>query len=270
MTGPPVAEIWRYPVKSMSGESLSSAVLGDHGLVGDRAFAVIAADSGKVLTAKRTHRLLAVAARWIDGEVELTLPGGQTVTSADPEAAGLLSDWLGRPVRLARPRGRELPVERYENDPGDRSSLRGFDLPAWGFVDDAPVHILNYGALRRARELYPDGAWEIRRFRPNIVLGTPDDDAAPADDPVAGSHIALGQAVVEVARPCQRCVMVTQPQHGLATDREILRTVLARFDGSLGMYAEVTRTGNVSVGDVAAPSAATGESRGRAAVPQVG
>ena len=47
-----VASLWRYPMKSMSGEELAEAELTEYGLLGDRAYALIDVTEGKAATAK--------------------------------------------------------------------------------------------------------------------------------------------------------------------------------------------------------------------------
>ena len=103
-----VSQVWRYPVKSMSGERLESATIGTRGVAGDRGWAVRDVERGGVTNAKRLPALRACRARYlqdpIDGDgppnVEVTLPDGTCVSSDDPGAARRLSDALGREVTL--------------------------------------------------------------------------------------------------------------------------------------------------------------------------
>jgi uncharacterized protein YcbX len=252
-----VAQLWRYPVKSMAGESVPRLRFGRHGVVGDRAFALVSADTGRVLTARRVPELLGASARWFGCEAEIRLPDGSRFRSSDPAASDLLSDWLGRAVRLARPAGRALTVEQYAGD-GEAAPSTDFDLPQWGFVDDAPVHILGEGSLRAAEQWYPQGDWSLPRFRPNVLVTGP-------EDALLGPRLAAGGAVLEPTGPCKRCVMVTQPQRGLGKDREILRTLIARADASLGVYAGIVRPGSVTVNDTLDPllTAASAQPAGR-------
>src|SRR6478735_2575980 len=90
-----VAELWRYPVKSMQGESLDQVDLDNDGLLGDRRCALFDVETGHGLTARREPRLLLASARWIDGRAEITLPDGSI--AADDAA---LSAWLGHAVTL--------------------------------------------------------------------------------------------------------------------------------------------------------------------------
>ena len=235
-----VVGLWRYPVKSMGGEPLPGVEIGERGLVGDRVLAVVSVGSGQVLTAKREPRLLSASARWLHDHVEITLPSGRSVRSDDSGAADVLSAWLGRKVRLALPGPRPASVEPYSAKPGGTVFDSTFDLPEWGFFDDAPIHLLGEDSLRQGSEWHPQGDWDVRRFRPNIVL----------DGPVAQSGQAeLGDARLEITGPCKRCVMVTQPQGPLAVDRKVLSTLVKRSAAEFGVYGSVTRTGSVRVGD---------------------
>ena len=255
-----VSSLWRYPVKSVGGEQMTELRLGTDGVVGDRAFALRVLLNGRILTARRVPELLAASARWLGGEVELTLPHGKAVCSDDPACDAVLSDWLGRPVALVRPSGDTAAVEEYCSAPDADWST--FDLPSWGFVDEAPVHLLSEGALRTAQGWHPGGDWDVRRFRPNIVVAA----ATPGrvEDGLIGGEFSIGQAVVGVTGDCKRCVMVTQPQPGLDKDRETLRSVVTNAGKALGVYAQVRRAGAVrladqvlAVGQVAQTSAET-------------
>jgi hypothetical protein len=92
-----VAELWRFPVKSLQGEQLGSATVTAAGIVGDRAFAIFDVATGLGLTARRIPELLDASARVVDDGAppEITLPDGSI---ARDDAA--LSDWLGRRVTL--------------------------------------------------------------------------------------------------------------------------------------------------------------------------
>ncbi|NUR41977.1 MAG: MOSC domain-containing protein [Streptomyces sp.] len=242
----PVVQLWRYPVKSMGGERADRLFLGPSGVVGDREFAVVVAATGRVLTAKREPRLLDATARRHEAGAELTLPDGRRFTTADPDADAILGDWLGRPVQLRRQTGRVHTVEEYRADPAEPSSLSTFDLPVGKFVDEAPVHLLSQGALRAAGARHPDGSWDVRRFRPNVLLSGPEEDV------FLGTRAQIGNVLLDITEATKRCVMVTQPQRNLPKDREILRSLVRASAGTFGVYATVARPGTVLLGDTLA------------------
>ena len=112
-----VTELWRYPVKSMGGERLQSAAVGELGIEGDRGWGVFDVATGTVLTARRAPELLFASARIVDGDLMVALPDGVDVRAAN--AYGPLSGWLGRDVEL-RQAGDvggtyEVPLD-FEND----------------------------------------------------------------------------------------------------------------------------------------------------------
>ena len=72
-----VAELWRYPVKSLQGEQLDSVSVNRDGLEGDRRFAIYDVVTGFGLTGRRVPELLFASARLRDdGAAEITLPDG--------------------------------------------------------------------------------------------------------------------------------------------------------------------------------------------------
>lgn len=232
-----VAELWRYPVKSLLGEQLAAADAGPEGLDGDRRWALFDLDTGFGLTARRVPDLLFAAARVRpDGDVEVVLPDG-TVTADET----VLSDWLGRRVALRR--ADQHAGERvYENPDDIEDEAAGrwdpFEGAGGAFHDNASARLslLSTGTL---------GAWDRRRFRPNVLL-----DGA-GEDQLDGRRVRLGGAVLAVGRPLARCVMVTRPQSGgIGRDTGVLTTVHREHDGRLAARAVVVQPGPVAVGDV--------------------
>lgn len=251
-----VSGLWRYPVKSMAGEPLPALDAGPTGVLGDRVVAVALVDSGRILTGRQEPRLLAASARWLDaGAVEITLPTGRTVSSADPDADAVLSAWLGRPVALERPSDRARTVPR---SPDDDASTE-WELAPGAFVDEGALHLLDERLLGVGRGWYPDGHWDVRRFRPNVLL------SGPPDAPAVAGQLALGAALLTVTGPCRRCVMITRPQPGLPADKEILRAVARRAANEFGAYATPVRAGAIRLGDrmVPAPDLVTEGAGGR-------
>src|SRR5262249_39160494 len=122
-----VAGIWRFPVKSMKGEQLEHAEITKQGLVGDRAFAVVDAETGKVVSAKSLKLfpdVLGCRAAFVDPPhaghdmpgVRIQLPNGSSVTSGSGEADRLLSAHFGRKVTLARAAPEDFTIDQYHPD----------------------------------------------------------------------------------------------------------------------------------------------------------
>jgi uncharacterized protein YcbX len=131
-----------------------------------------------------------------------------------------------------------------------RDTVTDFNLPEGTFFDCAVVHLLTTATVNRLRELYPEGRFEVRRFRPNIVVETAGGVKAFVENGWIGRTLALGNAVrLSVSGPCPRCVMTTLPQGDLAKDPGILRAAAQHNHANVGLYASVVRGGTVRRGD---------------------
>lgn len=231
-----VVEIWRFPVKSMGGESLLSAECGELGVVGDRGWGVHDLATGTVLTARRTPELLFASARLVGGEVVVTLPDGTEVGAGDDAA---LSAWLGRDVEL-RSAGDdggtyEVPLDAERDE--DWVSWTGPGL-AWHDSRWSRVSLVSTTTL---------GAWDRRRFRTNVIVDGDGEDA------LVGRHVRVGDAELAVCKRIDRCVMVTRPQPGLDRDLDVLRTIDAERERCLAVGALVAEPGEIALGSEVRP-----------------
>jgi uncharacterized protein YcbX len=251
-------EIGRFPIKSMLGEALERATVAESGIDGDRAHALVDAETGKVASAKDPRLwadLLAFRARYVDPDearagapVEVTLPDGTRVRTDDPDAAARIGAAVGRPVSISSAAPADgcgqydyvwevdglAPDEVVSGsqtgvtEEGRPLSTMPVALMAPGtFQDVAPITIMTTAALATMAKQHPDGRWEPPRFRNNLVLdvsGGDDVDGIVENDWI-GRRLAIGSAVFEVTAPTPRCVMTTLPQGDLPRDRQILRTV---------------------------------------------
>jgi uncharacterized protein YcbX len=131
-----------------------------------------------------------------------------------------------------------------------RDTVTDFDLPEGTFFDCAVVHVLATTTLDRLRALYPQGRFEVRRFRPNIVVQTNGDQEDFVENTWVGRTLALGDAVrLSITGPCPRCVMTTLAQGDLPKDPGILRTAAQHNQVNVGVYASVLQGGTVRRGD---------------------
>lgn len=268
-----VAAIRRYPVKSMLGEDLQAAPVTASGLEGDRTVAVIDQQTGIVATAKHPRLwrgLLAFTARWNDGSPRITLPDGTSIGADDDAAGRVLTQLLHREVLLSTERPDGAVVQRAdpedvitggENADVPYATLRiGAGTPGATFVDFAPVHLITSATLARV------GA-EAIRYRPNLVLDTP--DSAPfAENDWAGHDISIGLVRLRVIMATPRCAVPTLAHGALPRDTDAVRTLLRHnripvpdhgTQPCLGVYAQVLHDGTVTIGDHAA---LTGEPSG--------
>ena len=263
-----VAGLWRYPVKSMMGEELNATEVTKYGLLGDRRFAVVDPVTGKVAGAKNPRKwgnFFEFRAAYAEpphaggkvSAVRLTLPDGTTVTSDQPDLAQLLSKALGREVTLAEAPGEgaasATTAEEYWPDMEGldyRDTVIDWELPPGTFFDLAVVHLLTTATIDRLRALYPQGRFETRRFRPNIVVATGPDERGFVENDWIGHTVAIGDEVrLQVTDPCSRCVMTTLPQGDLPKDSGILRTAAQHNQVDVGVYADVIAGGIIRRGD---------------------
>ena len=258
-----VVGLWRYPVKSMLGEELNAAEVTERGLVGDRQFAVVDRETGKIAGAKNPRKwgnFFDFRAAYTEPpragselpEVRLTLPDGSHATSEQPDLEQTLSQALGREVAFARAQSdRGDKGEAYWPDMDElefRDTVTDFKLREGTFFDAAVVHLLTTGTIDRLRELYPEGRFEARRFRPNIVVSTAEQGFVEND--WIGQTVAIGDDVcLEITGPCGRCVMTTLSQGDLPKDPGILRTAAQNNDAKVGVYADVVAGGTIRRGD---------------------
>lgn len=259
-----VVSLWRYPVKSMQGEELARSHVGERGLFGDRAYALVDVGDGKIASAKNPRKwpgLFAFQAGYPEephsdheaAPVRITLPDGTLLDGARPNLAALLQPILGREVVLKAAAPDAPVLEEYWPDLdglNHRDTVTDEAMPAGTFFDLAPIHLLTTATLARLRGLYPQGRFEVRRFRPNFVIAVEGEPQAFVENDWVGRTLRLGDEVrLQIVRPCGRCVMTTLPQGDLPHDPGILRTAVQHNNGNVGVYANVLHGGTVRRGD---------------------
>ncbi len=251
-----VAELWRFPVKSMQGERIADGVLGPQSLDGDRRYAV-RGDDERLLTAKRVGALLEATARTeADGTVTIALPDGTEWAADDPGVHAALSAWLDRPVRLvAADDGATRAFEMSLDADRPDQELFEWACPDGTFLDLAAAHLVTDASLAAGRALHPDGDWDVRRFRPTALIDTGADAAAHehggdfVEDAWVGRTLTLGGAELSVLMPTVRCPMPSRAQPGLRRDTGVAAALRDHHENNLGVYAAVTSAGPVAVGD---------------------
>jgi uncharacterized protein YcbX len=230
-----VAQLWRWPVKSMAGEPLRATRMDGRGVGGDRTHAVEVehGDAWKPLTAREAPRLLA----WRGGYpfaqdaglkpddpplATVTAPNGRTYGWGDPRLRRALEADLEQPIRFRR----------------DVAGLQDLERSVLVTTD----------ASLRALEDEFGTAIDLRRFRPNLHLEL---DAPPwAEEEWEGGTLRLaGGVVLRLLHPCRRCVI---PARDPATQEkwpELLRHLAAHHHGRFGINARVLHSGRVQVGE---------------------
>jgi uncharacterized protein len=279
-----VAALFRYPVKSMLGEQLDSVEVGERGLVGDRAFAVVDREDRRIASAKHPRkwsRLLELRATYPEGPASpalISFPDGTTATTDDGDIDGRLSSFLGRDVTLASEAtdGQVLeevwpsidglaPPETIEAmSTGRREGTDPLSdvpvsmlAPAGTFFDVATLHVLTTATLARLSELEPSGNFDVRRYRPNVLVDT--GAAGFVENAWAGSLLKLGPAAqARVDMQAMRCVMTTLAHGDVPADRSTLQAIAKHNRVEItnlgtwacaGVYATITAGGTITVGD---------------------
>jgi uncharacterized protein YcbX len=279
-----IAEIWRYPFKSMAGERLNECRVTDKGIPGDRGWAVRDERAQEIRGAKKIPGLLQCSARYVEEpseeripEVEITLPDGTCFRSGAAHAASALSRFLGRSVSLwplqpasqldhyrrGVPDHPDLLTEvreilgRLPDEPIPDLSMFPPDLlpfaaPPGSYFDLFPLHLLTTASMRTLAARAPGTTVDVRRFRPNFLIeASGGHDELPERD-WGGRTLRIGPVEVKIEMPTVRCVMPTLPQGDLAKEPAILRTIVRDLDQNLGVYATVVTPGAVRVGDAVA------------------
>jgi uncharacterized protein len=216
-----VAEIWRYPVKSMAGERLDSCSVLETGLKGDRRWALVdgtANRAGKLLSIRQEERLMSYQARLAGPGVEVVAPDGKA-HRLDERLVLHLGAEASRPLTL-----RELEGAHFDDSPVLLVSL---------------ATVAAFGAKAGMRV-------DHRRFRANLYI----DGLEPSEEiRWLGRRVAAGAVELEVVRQCERCVVITRdPETTIATP-ELLRVLTQTHETYMGVYCQVTRPGRVAAGD---------------------
>ena len=239
-----VVSLRRYPVKSMQGLEVDRVVVGPSAIEGDRRRACIDEGTGRIMSAKRFGRLLEAAA---DDE-GITLPDGCRLSYGDEGVDEALSAWLGRPVRLEEPAaGTERSYEMTFDPPNDDAEYHEIPSPAGSYLDLAAVHLLSRATLAGGEAAHGELDWDVRRFRPNLVVEGPDEPFA--EDGWCGATLAVGTARLAARQPTVRCAMPLRAQPGLDRQPGLFRALDELHDNHLGTYLDVVRPGEIRVGD---------------------
>lgn len=275
-----VAAIYRYPVKSMGGETLDAAHLGAQGIPGDRAWAVRDETLGGIRGGKRFPELMRCSARYAEeppatgsAPATVSLPDDSTWLIDDSDLPARLSELVGNPVtvwpllpaemlehyergapvlddmeaELRRVFGRQKDEPLPDLGTFPEEVLR-FESPPGTYFDAFPLLIMTSRSLAHLEAASPEHRFDVRRFRPNILIETDAEGAFPERSWV-GHRLEIGDVQLEVVMDCPRCVMTTHGFADLPKDPAIMRTLVREADGNLGVYARVTTPGTVRRGD---------------------
>jgi uncharacterized protein len=275
-----VKEIWRYPVKSMAGQTVREAQVAPNGIVGDRLWATRADAVHEIQGAKKFPILMQCEARFRSEPgngavppVDITFPDGSVQGSDDPGIGARLSALAGQslslwplqpPADLAHYRRRPMNEAEFgaemqdifQREPGEpfpaldqfpKEILEFTSFPGMYF-DVTPIHLLTTAALEHLAALNPSARWDARRFRPNFVIETTAGKGF-VENGWIGRNLRIGSLTLHCPGPTPRCGMTTRAQKGLPFDKSVLRTIVKDADQNVGLYGVVGMEGSVRVGD---------------------
>ncbi len=276
-----IKEIWRYPVKSMAGERLTSSMVGHKGLLGDRGWALRDEQAQEIRGAKKLPQLMLCSATYVEEPTETHIPSismhladGTTLKSNDADVNARLSAMLGRTVTLW-PRQPESNTDHYRRGAPDNPDMMlelrelfgrtpdepipdlsvfpkeifEFTSPLGTYFDAFPLHVLTTASLNTMSQRNPSAQWAAQRFRPNFVVETNADQHGLVEIGWCGRSLKIGGLTIQCNLPTPRCVMTTQAQAELAKDPSILRTIVRDAEQNLGVYGVIQTPGRVAVGD---------------------
>ncbi|MDG2300237.1 MAG: MOSC N-terminal beta barrel domain-containing protein [Acidimicrobiales bacterium] len=245
-----IEQLWRYPVKSLQGEQITSTEVEDV-VLGDRAWGILDSETGKLLSAKRIPKLLEGSAKLVDDGCVLTFDDKE-VHNNDPNINGDLSSWLNREVRLASPKLGEQATIEIEWDegldevPDDPEIFEFSTSPGWFFDSSSSLHLIGSGTLSMLDARIGDGAGDVRRFRPNIVVATPE---AFVEDDWVGKELLLGSVRAAVKKRTDRCIVITRAFGEYEASRKTLKYLSKNHQREAGLSLEPTQSGHMTVGD---------------------
>ncbi len=276
-----LTKIYRYPVKSMGGHTLTQTSLTGNGIPGDRCWTLRDEERGGFKGGKRFPVLMSMQAT-LKAEpssqnpspaAEIQLPDGSRVDTSNKQANDILSHAVGAPVSLwpllpaeqldhyrrrppAPDTNREAALrEVFARTPQEPlpdlshfpAELMTYESPPGTYFDAFPLLVLSTSALAGMADAAPQHQMDIRRFRPNLLLDT--DEPGFPENQWAGRRGKLGKAIIKFEMPCPRCIMTTHPCEELPKDPAIMRALVEHNQGNLGIYASIEQPGEIRVGD---------------------
>jgi len=273
-----IKSIWRYPIKSMAGESLKQSMLSQRGLVGDRSYALH--DGRSICSAKKYAQLMNYSVQYDFEPDGINIPpvtleiGNTAVNSEDSNLNELLTREIGTKVTLDKLRPddnleyyrrskEQQPVEEIRNvlglEEGDAfpdfsefpDSSFEFSTPPGTFFDAYPLLILTTNSLNRLQQLTKGTVIDERRFRPNLLIDADELEAGFIEERWRDQFLEIGDTIIKLTLPCPRCVMTTIAFQDLKKAPQIMRTLVQENHHKLGIYGQVVKPGKIQIGDQA-------------------
>ena len=277
-----IKEIWRFPVKSMQGDTVERCTVTPQGVAGDRRWAMRDEGRSEIQWGKRYPQLMLCSARYRAeprGDeitpVDITFPDGETIGSDDKRVNIKLSELVEREatLRAIEPSSNLEFYKRYKPDEEEfQKEIRdvfarepGEPVPDISFFpeilvdhvavpgtffDNEEIHMITTASMDYMRGKNPDANWDIRRFRPNFYIETDVGLTGMIENDWVGKTLVIGTSTLAITAPTIRCGMTVRPQGDIEYDKSILRTVVKEGDQCLGVGAHVQVSGEIKCGDM--------------------
>ncbi len=284
-----IKEIWRYPVKGMAGEMTNSCPIGPDGLAGDRVWALRDTARQEIQSCKFRPNLLQCTATSrnqtssdnVIQHVDIRFPLGDSLGSDDISIHQKLSELVGHESTLEKlqPLTNKDFYRRYkksergwlaelkdtfEREPGEplpdfsdfpQQSIDYVTVPGTFFLVSS-IHIITTSTLQHLHEIQPEADWDIRRFRPNIVIETDNNQGLIEQEWVGqqltfANHVSDNSSttIIDCVDTAPRCGAVTRQQDNISSDKSMLKTIVKHADQNLGIYGNTSNHGILNVGD---------------------
>ena len=268
-----VTQIYRYPVKSMMGETLREADIGETGIPGDRGWAVRDEQRGGIRGGKKIPQLMTLTAQSGATAPLITAPDRDSALASAEDINDWLSNKLNHPVTLWP----LLPAEQLDHyrrgapdtedfeqelrsvfgrlpdeplpDLSGFEELLEFESPPGTYFDAFPISIMSQQSLNTMNQLEGESQFDVRRFRPNLLVDIPDTYHPFPEQAWVGKTLSIGSVMLKIDTTCPRCAMTTHGFDDLPQDAQIMRKLVANSEGNLGIYASVVQAGSVTAGD---------------------
>lgn len=228
-----VQMIFRHPVKAMRGELLKTSRIDKFGVYGDRShFFLDESRGGKYLSADVVPALLGYEATMLDGTEESEYPQVRVVARD-----GSVHAW-GESLFAHVQETAKRPITPMRSTPQEGGKN-------W----EAHILLVTDASLREIARLSGVEQLDPRRFRGNLVIAL-DEDEPFAEDRWIGRQLRVNDVLLQVNKPCERCMYVNVDPDTLEMNPAVLKTCVQRHDNLFGVYASVITPGTVSEGDV--------------------
>lgn len=274
-----IKEIWRYPVKSMSGNKIAKGELTKDGLVGDRLWTIWDEIDNQLVGGKQFRKIMQLAASFKDEEdfanpiANILFPDGQVVDSKSPYLDNLLSSFIGHPMRLKlrqknkefyliKKEGKGLTALRQQlgmpaNDTMKNLAIFPLNIslmlmkyasPPGQLYDVYPLHFMTTNTLTWLAKAHPKANIDVRRFRPTFLIEGAKKLGDFPERKWLGGYLEVGEVVIKVGFPTIRCSMPAQAQPHLLQDNEVAKAIQTTAGQFVGSYGRIVKKGVLEEG----------------------